>query len=147
MSAPPSRSVPDWSAADRLVLAYAGPPGAAPVDGAPAAGGRQLLWLLPEGAARPETGAVARYGAAPWAEPSLLARLGAWRAWGAVVLTEGGATPFELAYLCYLARVPRRAAITAEFGGGVLTAAVPPEAARGPRDLLRLLNVARAEAP
>ncbi|HEX6998740.1 MAG TPA: hypothetical protein VF322_11385 [Gammaproteobacteria bacterium] len=44
----------------------------------------------------------------------------------AIVLTETGHAPFLPAYLCYLAGVPRRVALTAEFGGALLTQAVPP---------------------
>jgi len=47
---------------------------------------------------------------------------------GIVVLALGGATPYLLAYLAYFAGIERRAALSAEFGGGVLTDAVPPPA-------------------
>ncbi|HEY8520963.1 MAG TPA: hypothetical protein VIN61_12845 [Gammaproteobacteria bacterium] len=75
----------------------------------------------------------------------------------AIVLTETGHAPFLPAYLCYLAGIPRRAGLCAEFGGALLTQAVPPPADLSQPDrhlfLLRAIGVrtcggaARAAGP
>ena len=57
-------------------------------------------------------------------------RLAAARLDAAIVFTAAGESPFEAAYLAYLAGIPLRAGISAEFGGGVLSPWVRPP----PRD-------------
>lgn len=44
----------------------------------------------------------------------------------AVVLTPPARSPFSLAYLCYLAKIPIRLGQSMEFGGGVLSHCVSP---------------------
>ncbi|NJL32891.1 MAG: hypothetical protein HC893_02345 [Chloroflexaceae bacterium] len=39
----------------------------------------------------------------------------------ALILTGAGRSPYALAYLCYLAGIPVRVGLSAEFGGGVLS--------------------------
>ncbi len=48
---------------------------------------------------------------------------------GLLVFTESGRSPYLPAYLGCLAGVPRRAGLSAEFGGGLLTNALSPPAA------------------
>ncbi|HEX7082336.1 MAG TPA: hypothetical protein VF329_15110 [Gammaproteobacteria bacterium] len=57
-----------------------------------------------------------------------IAALAAHSAYQAIVFTESGAAPYAAAYVCYLAGIPERVGLTAEFGGAVLSRAVPPPA-------------------
>ena len=58
--------------------------------------------------------------------PALIDRLAAARLDAALVFTAEGETAFEAAYVAYLAGVPLRAGLGAEFGGGVLSSWVRP---------------------
>ncbi len=58
--------------------------------------------------------------------PALIERLAAARLDAALVFTAEGETAFEAAYVAYLAGVPLRAGLGAEFGGGVLSSSVRP---------------------
>ncbi len=58
--------------------------------------------------------------------PALIERLAAARLDAALVFTAEGETAFEAAYVAYLAGVPLRAGLGAEFGGGVLSSWVRP---------------------
>ncbi|MDX2154542.1 MAG: glycosyltransferase family 9 protein [Bryobacteraceae bacterium] len=65
----------------------------------------------------------------------------------AIVFTGEHESPYSAAYQCYLARIPLRAGLTAEFGGGVLTDAVPPPSSHLSREerhmyLLEALGIA-----
>lgn len=60
--------------------------------------------------------------------PALVDRLAAARVDAALVLTAEGESAFEMAYLAYLAGIPLRAGLAAEFGGGVLSPWVRPPA-------------------
>lgn len=53
-------------------------------------------------------------------------RLAAARLDAALIFTADGDSPFELAYLAYLAGIPVRAGQSAEFGGGVLAPWIRP---------------------
>lgn len=117
-----------------------------------------LVLLWPEGARVPaalERSATERLGypvpqAVPAAVDRTVVALRALRCDGAVVLAASGATPFLPAYLCYLAGIERRAAMTAEFGGGVLSDVVGPPAEKlGDQErhlfLLRALGLVAGE--
>jgi ADP-heptose:LPS heptosyltransferase len=49
----------------------------------------------------------------------------------ALLFTEDTISPHPIAYLCYLAGIPIRIGRSLEFGGGVLSHAVKPEAGYG----------------
>ncbi len=44
----------------------------------------------------------------------------------AIFLTQPGQSPYQLAYLCYLASIPHRIGQSVEFGGGVLSWPIEP---------------------
>ncbi len=44
----------------------------------------------------------------------------------AIILTNPGQSPYQLAYLCYLAGIPIRLGQSQEFGGGVLSHCIKP---------------------
>ena len=48
----------------------------------------------------------------------------------AIVLTAPHQSPYSLAYLCYLAKIPIRIGQSQEFGGGVLSHWIQPPASR-----------------
>lgn len=87
--------------------------------------------LRPRGKAR--AGAKARMSrAARTACERTVAALEAACPAGVVVFTERGQAPYLPAYLCCLAGIPRRAALTEELGGGVLTDPLRPPGAEMP---------------
>ena len=55
-----------------------------------------------------------------------IARIGRSRCDGALIFTSPGESPYRQAYRCYLAGVPVRVGISAEFGGAVLSHRVSP---------------------
>jgi hypothetical protein len=73
---------------------------------------------------------------------ALVERLAGARLDAALVFTAVGETAFEVAYLAYLAGIPVRAGFAVEFGGAVLSPAVPPPPAGviGPGRHLSLLD-------
>ena len=143
----------DWADAPSLVIGYAGTDaGVASLRPALRAlahrPGRTLL-LWPAEVAPPEaTGfEVLPYRLPPTGD--VVERIAAHAPWGAVVLAEPGWTALELAHLCYLAGVERRAGVAAEFGGAVLSDPVPPVPVPAPERhlaLLAALGLDRAEA-
>jgi len=68
----------------------------------------------------------------------VVAVLAAAAARGAVVFTESGWAPYVPAYLVYLAGIARRAGITAEFGGAVLSQPIAPPPREMPEEARHL---------
>ena len=143
-----------WVSAPCLVAAYAGgEAGVADLGPALRVLARRpeasvLLW--PEGVAPPEGRDVLTY-ALPDGADDAAGRIAAHAPWGVVVLAEPGWTPFEVAHLCYLAGVERRAGLAGlagEFGGAVLSDPVPePAHAPGPERHLALLAALGLDRP
>lgn len=119
--------------ARRLLLV---PPAGRTGDLAPAL--RRLRQTLPDATLVPLTDLpVDPSGALP-----LVDRLAAARLDAALVFTAEGDSAFEAAYLAYLAGIPVRAGLSAEFGGGVLAPWIrpPPSGTPPARRHLHLLG-------
>ena len=140
-----------WVSAPCVMVAYAGGDGGdadlSPALRLVARRPQPSLLLWPEGVAPPEGRDILTY-ALPDGADAAAGRIAARAPWGAVILSEPGWTPLEVAHLCYLAGVERRAGLAGEFGGAVLSDPVPePAHAPGPERHLALLAALGLDRP
>lgn len=118
---------PEGFAAARRVLLV--PPARGPADLGPAL--HRLRAALPDAtlvllSSAPCPLVDAQLQADDWTQPAVIERLAAADLDAAIVFTDEHESALEPAYLGYLAGVPLRAGLAAEFGGGVLTLAPRP---------------------